>query len=344
MMRLKLLGASGLRVSELCLGTMTFGTDWGWGADEATCRAMVERFVEAGGTFFDTSNNYTNGTSERILGSLLAAERDRYVIATKYTLRNTADDARNPNLGGNSRKSMLRSVEQSLRNLRSDYIDLLYLHMWDETTPVDEVLRAADDLVRAGKVLYFAFSDTPAWVVAYAVARAEAMGWTHPVAMQAPYSLLDRAVEREILPMARALDLAFLPWGLLESGTLTGKYSRPGDEPRRQSRASERELAAGEAVARLATEMGCSPAQLAIAWVRQQPGLIIPILGCRSEAQLLDNLGALELRLSDEQMAALEGIAGFSIGFPNDFLHSAHVRRMIFGDTFARLDNHRARP
>jgi aryl-alcohol dehydrogenase-like predicted oxidoreductase len=343
MMRLKLLGASGLRVSELCLGTMTFGTDWGWGADEATCRAMVERFVEAGGTFFDTANNYTNGSSERILGALLAEERDRYVIATKYTLRNTAGDARNPNLGGNSRKSMQRSVEQSLRNLRSDYVDLLYLHMWDETTPVDEVLRAADDLVRAGKVLYFAFSDTPAWVVAYAVARAEAMGWTRPVAMQAPYSLLDRAVERETMPMARALDLAFLPWGMLEGGTLTGKYSRPGDEPRRQSGASEQERAAGEAVARMAAELGCTPAQLAIAWVRQQPGQIIPILGCRSAAQLDDNLGALDVRLSEEQLAALGNLAGFSLGFPNSFLHSNHVRGLIFGDTFARLDNHHAR-
>jgi aryl-alcohol dehydrogenase-like predicted oxidoreductase len=343
MMRLKLLGASGLRVSELCLGTMTFGADWGWGADEATCRAMVERFVAAGGTFFDTANNYTNGSSERILGALLAEERDRYVIATKYTLRNTAGDAGNPNLGGNSRKSMLRSVEQSLRNLRSDYVDLLYLHMWDETTPVDEVLRAADDLVRAGKVLYFAFSDTPAWVVAYAVARAEAMGWTRPVAMQAPYSLLDRAVERETLPMARALDMAFLPWGMLEGGTLTGKYSRAGDEPRRQSDASEQERAAGEAVARMAAEIGCTPAQLAIAWVRQQPGLIVPILGCRSAAQLDDNLGALDVRLSDDQVAALDGLAGFSLGFPNSFLHSPHVRGLIFGDTFARLDNHHAR-
>lgn len=343
MMRLRLLGASGLRVSELCLGTMTFGSDWGWGADEATCRAMVERFVEAGGAFFDTANNYTNGSSERILGNLLAEERDRYVIATKYTLRNTAGDARNSNLGGNSRKSMQRSVEQSLRNLRSDYIDLLYLHMWDETTPVDEVLRAADDLVRAGKVLYFAFSDTPAWVVAYAVARAEAMGWTRPVAMQAPYSLLDRAVERETMPMARALDLAFLPWGMLEGGTLTGKYSRPADEPRRQSGASEQERAAGEVVARMAAELGCTPAQLAIAWVRQQPGQIIPILGCRSVAQLDDNLGALDVRLSQEQLEALGGLAGFSLGFPNSFLHSNHVRGLIFGDTFARLDNHHAR-
>jgi aryl-alcohol dehydrogenase-like predicted oxidoreductase len=337
-MRLKLLGASGLRVSELCLGTMTFGTDWGWGADEATCRAMVERFAEAGGNFLDTANNYTNGSSEGIIGTAIAPERDRYVVATKYTLRNTALDAQDANLGGNSRKSMARSVERSLRNLGSDYIDLLYLHMWDETTPVDEVLRAADDLVRAGKVLYFAFSDTPAWVVSYAVARAEAMGWTRPVAIQVPYSILDRAVEREVLPMARRLDLALLPWGILEGGVLTGKYSRASDEPRRQSAAAEGEVAAGEAVAGIAAELGATPAQVALAWVRGQAGLIIPILGCRTLAQLDDNLGCLQVQLSGEQRAALDKLAGFSLGFPNSFLHSPHVRGLIFGDTFARLD------
>lgn len=341
MMRLKLLGASGLRVSELCLGTMTFGTDWGWGADEAASQAIFERFVAAGGSFIDSANNYTNGTSERIVGGLIAAERDRYVVATKYTLRNTALDAQDANLGGNSRKSMLRSVERSLRNLATDYVDLLYLHMWDETTPLDEVLRGADDLVRAGKVLYFAFSDTPAWVVSAAVTRAEAMGWTRPVAVQAPYSILDRGVERELLPMSRALDLAFLAWGALEGGVLTGKYSRAGAEPRRQSAASEQELAAGEAVVAMAAQLGCTPAQLALAWVRQQPGQLIPILGCRSEAQLLDNLGCLDVRLADEQLAALGALAGFSLGFPNGFLHSPHVRNLIFGDSFARLDNHR---
>jgi aryl-alcohol dehydrogenase-like predicted oxidoreductase len=342
MLRLKLLGASGLRVSELCLGTMTFGTDWGWGADEVASRTIFERFVAAGGNFIDTANNYTNGSSERILGRLIAGERDCYVMATKYTLRNTALDTHDANLGGNSRKSMLRSVERSLRNLGTDYIDLLYLHMWDETTPIDELLRAADDLVRSGKILYFAFSDTPAWVVSAAVARAEAMGWTRPIAMQAPYSLLDRAVERELLPMCRALDLAFLPWGILEGGVLTGKYSSASAEPRRRSQADESERAAGEAVVRLAAEIGCSPAQLALAWVRQQPGQIIPIVGCRSLAQLEENLGCLDVRLGDQQLAALGELAGFSLGFPYSFLRSPHVRGLIFGDSFARLDNHRS--
>lgn len=341
MMRLKLLGASGLRVSELCLGTMTFGTDWGWGADEASARAIFERFVESGGNFIDTANNYTNGSSERIVGELIAAERDRYVVATKYTLRNTALDPHDANLGGNSRKSMARSVERSLRALRTEYLDMLYLHMWDDTTPVDEVLRAADDLVRAGKVLYFAFSDTPAWVVAYAVARAEAMGWTRPVAIQVPYSLFRRDIEREIAPMARALDLTLVPWGVLGGGALTGKYSRPADAPRREAQVSEAYLTAGEAVARLAAEIGCTPAQAALAWMRQRPGQVIPLLGCRSEAQLVENLGCLELRLDDEQLAALDAVSGFTSGFPASFLHSPHVRNLIFGDTFARLDQHR---
>jgi aryl-alcohol dehydrogenase-like predicted oxidoreductase len=343
MMRLKLLGASGLRVSELCLGTMTFGTDWGWGADEATSRAIFERFVAEGGNFIDTANNYTNGASERFVGGLIAAERDRYVVATKYTLRNTALDAHDANGGGNSRKSMARSVERSLQALRTDYIDLLYLHMWDETTPVDEVLRAADDMVRAGKLLYFAFSDTPAWVVSYAVARAEAMGWTRPVAIQAPYSLFRRDIEREIAPMAQALDLALIPWGVLGGGALTGKYSRQGDEPRREDSVSAAYLAAGEAVARVAAEVGCTPAQAALVWVRQQPGLVIPLLGCRTLAQLEDNLGCLEVVLPAPQREALDSVVDFTPGFPTSFLHSAHVRNLIFGDSFARLDQQRRR-
>jgi aryl-alcohol dehydrogenase-like predicted oxidoreductase len=341
-MRLRLLGKSGLRVSELCLGTMTFGEDWGWGADKSTSRRIFERFAEAGGNFIDTSNNYTNGTSEQIVGECIQAERDRFVVATKYTLRLTTGNANDANLGGNSRKTMHRSVENSLRRLNTDYIDLLYLHMWDYVTPVEEVLRGVDDLIRAGKVLYFAFSDTPAWVVSYAIAKAEDFGWSRPLAIQIPYSLLNRAVERDVLPMAREHDLAILPWGLLESGALTGKYSTPGDEPRRESRVGEHERVAGDIVVRIAGQIGRTPAQVAINWVRQQPGNVIPTLGCRSEKQIDDNLGCLEFRLTDEQMAELDKIADFKLGFPNSFLHSAHVRELIFGDTFAILDQNRA--
>ena len=289
-MKFRLLGPSGLRVSELCLGTMTFGEDWGWGADEATSRKIFEAFSEAGGNFIDTSNNYTNGTSERFVGTFTKDERDRFVIATKYSLRLLTGDARDINLGGNSRKSMLRSVENSLRRMDTEYIDLLYLHMWDFTTPVEEVLQAVRDLITSGKIMYFAFSDTPAWVVSYTVAKAETYGWPSPVALQIPYSLLDRSVERAELPMARAHNLAILAWGLLEGGVLSGKYSQPSDEPRRESRVGERALEAGEKVARIAEEIGCTPAQVAIRWIRNQPGNLIPVLGCRTENQIRDNL------------------------------------------------------
>jgi aryl-alcohol dehydrogenase-like predicted oxidoreductase len=337
-MRLRLLGPSGLRVSELCLGTMTFGTDWGWGADRQTSQKIFDVFASAGGNFVDTSNNYTNGTSEQFIGEFIGNERDRFVVASKYTLRAAPDEKTNANLGGNSRKSMLRSVENSLRRLGTYYIDLLYLHMWDFTTPVEEVLKAVNDLTIAGKVLYFAFSDTPSWVISYAIAVAERYGWSRPLAVQLPYSLLDRSAERSEFAMARHHGLAILTWGMLEGGVLTGKYSRPADGPRREKEAGARELAAGEAIARIAAQIGRTPAQVAINWVRQQPGNIIPILGCRTQAQIEDNLGCLDFNLSDDQMAELETVAPFSPGFPGSFLHSAHVRGLIFGETWKVLD------
>ena len=342
-MRYKLLGTSGLRVSELCLGTMTFGEDWGWGASEAESRRIFDRFAQAGGNFIDTANNYTNGTSERIVGDCIRSSRDRYVVATKYTLRLRPDDPQDANLGGNSRKSMLRSVDGSLRRLDTEYIDLLYLHMWDFTTPVEEVLQAASHLIASGKVLYFAFSDTPAWVVSAAIASARGHGWPGPVAIQVPYSLFDRSVERDVLPMARACDLAVLAWGVLESGVLTGKYDSEPAGPRRQSSATEAELAAGVAVVRMAKELGRSPAQVAVNWVRQQCGNLVPILGCRTLAQLEDNLGCLDFTLAGEDIAALGAVSDFRLGFPNSFLLSDHVRQLIFGDTFALLDSERAR-
>jgi len=322
---------------------MTFGNDWGWGADKAASRAIFDCYADAGGNFVDTSNNYTDGSSERFVGEFIHDERDRFVLATKFSLRVKTGNARDANLGGNSRKSMVRSVEDSLRRLNTDYIDLLYLHMWDFTTPVEEVLETAETLVRAGKVLYFAFSDTPAWVVSYAIATAERYGWPRPVALQTPYSILDRSVERAELPMARTYGLAHLGWGVLEGGILSGKYSQPANgEPRRESGVGERELAAGEAVARVAAEIGRTPAQVAINWVRQQPGNPIPIIGARTAAQMGENLGCLDFRLTEEQMAVFDALANFRPGFPNAFLHSDHVRELIFGDTFALLDQGRA--
>lgn len=344
-MRYTLLGRSGLRVSELCLGTMTFGEDWGWGASKEVSRAIFERFVEAGGNFIDTSINYTNGTSENFVGDFTSAERDRYVIATKYTLTSTENS--DPNVGGNHRKNMRRSVEQSLRNLRSDYIDLLYLHVWDHTTPVDEVLRGLDDLVSQGKVNYLAISDTPAWVVAEANMLAELRGWTRLIALQVPYSLLGRDIERAELLMAKRWEMTVLPWGILSAGLLTGKYASKNAEPKRlnvQSLTPHQQQVV-DAVQAIAEESGRSPSQVAINWVRQQHARaeIIPILGARSLAQLEDNLACLEWTLSEEQMQRLDAASRIEYGFPRSFTEG-HARQFIFGQTFSQIDHPRGWP
>jgi aryl-alcohol dehydrogenase-like predicted oxidoreductase len=316
---------------------MTFGEDWGWGASEEESRRIFDRYAEAGGNFIDTANNYTNGTSERFVGQFVAADRDHFVVATKYTLTERKDD---PNFGGNHRKNLLRSLAGSLHRLGTDYVDVLWLHMWDGATPLDEILRAMDDLVSGGKVLHVGFSDTPAWVVARAAAITELRGWTRPVAIQLPYSLADRSPERELLPMAKELDLAVTPWGLLEEGALTGKYRRKADEPRRNRSAGKRVMAIGDAVVELAEEIGRPPAQVATNWVRQQPGTIVPIVGARSEAQIKDNLGCLDFELTQEEMARLSEASPIELGFPRSFLESGGVRELIFGDTYDLIDRH----
>ena len=233
-MKYKLLGKSGLRVSELCLGTMTFGEDWGWGASKDESRAVFEAFAAAGGTLIDTANMYTNGSSETITGELISSDRDRYVLATKYTFPDNPTspaNAGNPNAAGNQRKNLMRSVEGSLKRLGTDYIDLLWLHAWDFMTPVDEVMRGLDDLVSAGKIGYIGISDAPAWVVSQANTLAEWRGWTPFVALQIEYSLIERTPERDLLPMAKAFGLTVTPWSPLGQGVLTGKYN--GDAKKR---------------------------------------------------------------------------------------------------------------
>jgi aryl-alcohol dehydrogenase-like predicted oxidoreductase len=341
-MKYRLFGRSGLRVSELALGTMTFGTDWGWGADRDECRKIFDRYAEAGGNFLDTANNYTGGTSERIVGELVAADRDHFVVATKYSLSTRPDD---PNAGGNHRKSLVRALEASLERLGTDYVDLLWVHMWDGMTPVEEVVRALDDLVRAGKVLYVGCSDTPAWAVARAVTLAELRGWAAFCGLQVPWSLADRSVEREHLPLASALDLAVTPWGVLESGELTGKYLAPDGRPTRSrpEHVSSRVNDLAREVMAVAADLDRPPAQVAINWVRQQdPGcVVIPIVGARSAAQLADNLGCLDLRLSPAQLDRLSAASAFQSGFPRSFLESDHVRGLVFGTTFEQIAAHR---
>lgn len=342
-MRYKLLGRSGLRVSELALGGMTFGSDWGWGADEETSHRILNTYLEAGGNFLDTSINYTEGSSEKIIGRFLEGRRDSVVLATKYTLRENTASRTDPNYGGNSRKNMQRSVEISLKRLQTDYIDLYYLHMWDFTTPVEEVMRALDDLVRAGKVRYLGISDTPAWVISKANMLAELRGLSRFVANQFPYSLASRDPERDIIPMSRAEDLAMCIWGILGGGSLTGKYRDP-QAVKRYSSVSEKRLQLSERIVEMAGQVGCTPSQLAVNWVRQRPGQgapVIPILGVRTVEQLQDNLGALAFRLSEEQIQELDALSPIELGFPHDFLRSKEVQNLIFGETFDQIDNHR---
>jgi aryl-alcohol dehydrogenase-like predicted oxidoreductase len=348
-MRYKILGRSGLRVSEMSLGTMTFGDDWGWGAARDEARKQFELFAGRGGNFIDTANLYTNGSSEKLVGEFIKADRDRFVVATKYTLNARPGD---PNGAGNQRKNMVQSIEASLRRLDTDRIDLYWVHAGDLITPIEEVVRGLDDLVRAGKVLYVGVSDTPAWQVAQAVTLAELRGWSRFVALQIEYSLIERTVERELLPMARALDLAVTPWGALGGGVLSGKYAAGKDgaaatatdsqrAPLNQHRASTRNLAIAAVVSDVAREVERSPSQVALAWVRQQPGVIVPILGARTAAQLEDNLAALDLRLSEAHMARLAEASKISLGFPHDFVERA--RTVVLGDHHAKIDVHRPR-
>lgn len=340
----KLLGRSGLRVSELSLGTMTFGEDWGWGASKPESQRIFDAFVDAGGNFIDTAVNYTNGTSEKYVGEFIAADRDYFVVATKYTLRDNNANKADPNAGGNQRKNMLKAVETSLRNLNTDYLDLYYLHMWDFFTPLDEVMRALDDLVRSGMVRYVGISDTPAWVVSKANLLAELRGWSPFVALQLPYSLASRDPERDLLPMARAEDIAVTTWAILGGGTLTGKY-RQADAVTRYEGASEERLKIADAVVAFAKEFGRTPSQVAVNWVRQRPwggAPLIPILGARTHDQIVDNLGALQFELAPAHIAKLDELAPVDLGFPHDFLHSPNVINLIFGDTFQRTDNHRS--
>lgn len=348
-MRYKLLGRSGLRVSELCLGTMTFGEEWGWGASKEESRRMFDTYVEAGGNFIDTANKYTMGTSEKLVGEFIAPEREKFVLATKYTLTMNEDD---PNASGNQRKNMMQAVEASLKRLNTEYIDLLWLHAWDYMTPIDEVMRGLHDLVRAGKVFYIGISDTPAWIVSACNMMADMRGWAPFVALQIEYSLIQRTVERELIPMARSLDLAVTPWAVIGGGMLTGKYSKKGDKVEAKDskrmqvmnkRLSNRNFEIADVVRKISENRGLSTAQVAISWVRQQPGLIVPIIGARTEKQLIDNLGCLECELTSDDLQQLDEVSAIDLGFPHNFLQEEGIRKIVHGNAFDRIDNHRAR-
>jgi len=338
----RMLGRSGLKVSPLCLGTMTFGESWG--ADEAESRRIFDAFVDRGGNFIDTAGFYAQGASEALTGKFAARKRDRLVLSTKYALAVQPGD---PNAAGNSRKSMVRAVEDSLRRLQTDYIDLLFLHVWDDTTPIDEIMRGFDDLIRAGKVLYIGISDTPAWQVARMQTMAELRGWSQLVALQVEYSLLQRTTERDLIPAAKALGMGVMPWSPLASGLLSGKYAStpaPSAEPEggrgamiaANGRVTPAAMAVADAVKAVADAIGATSAQVAIAWTLANPVVTAPVLGARTLAQLEDNLGALDVVLEDGQLAALEAASAITLGFPHDFLDSDFIRGNLTGATRVR--------
>lgn len=345
-MRYKLLGKSGLRVSELCLGTMTFGEDWGWGSSKEESQKIYQVFREAGGNFIDTANVYTNGTSEKFLGEFIASEREQVVLATKYT--NGFGDG-NPNGSGNHRKSMVESVEASLKRLNTDYIDLLWLHAWDFMTPAEEVMRAFDDLVRAGKVLYIGISDAPAWVVSRCNTMAELRGWTQFIGLQIEYSLIQRTPERELLPMAHTLDIGVTAWSPLASGWLTGKYTKgngSGESRRLDNEMmegfvdkSDRNMAIAKEVDKVAEQTGYSASQVALGWLLNKG--IIPIVGARKVSHIEDNLKCVDVKLSTQHIKQLDEASQIELGFPHDFFKSDMVRNFAYNGVFDKIDNHR---
>jgi aryl-alcohol dehydrogenase-like predicted oxidoreductase len=344
-MRYKLFGHSGLRVSELSLGTLTFGEEMGWGVGIEESRKVFDAYVAAGGNFFDTANAYNGGTSEKFLGEMLGSERDRFVVASKFSLNMRAGDA---NAGGNHRKNIKQSLEASLRRLDTDYLDLYWLHQWDFTTPVEEIMRALDDLVSAGKILYIGISDTPAWIVSRANMLAELRGWTAFAGIQIEYSLIERSAERELLPMAQSLDLAVALWGVAGQGVLTGKYLKDPQTPDDTKRAAvtghrltERNLAVARLVQSIADSKGCSSTQVAINWVRQRGQQMIPIIGNRTLEQLRQNLACLDYPLSDDEMTQLDAAGKIELGFPHEFLARPRLIEQRFGGIQTLLDNHR---
>jgi aryl-alcohol dehydrogenase-like predicted oxidoreductase len=315
------LGRSGLRVSPLTLGTMTFGEDWGWGASPETSEAILAEYLDRGGNVVDTANVYTNGHSEKIVGDFFAARpglRDRVVLSTKFFGNLHPGD---PNGGGAGRKALIAQLEESLRRLQTDYVDLYWLHNWDGRAPIEETLRALDDLVAAGKVRYAGFSDVPAWAAAEAQTIARFRGWTPVTALQLEYSLLERTPEGELLPMAEALGMGVLPWSPLRGGQLSGKYTRdnraPADSRRSQlGEPAKRDWDVIDAVARVAVELGVSSAEVALAWVRSRPAVTSTLIGARTIEQLQSNLASLEITLAPEQLTALNKLSTPSLNFP----------------------------
>ena len=339
------LGRSGLRVSPLCLGTMTFGTEWGWGSEEEASRAVFNHYVERGGNFLDTADGYTQGRSEQMLGKFVSERglRDRLVIASKFTFNN---DLGNVNAGGNGRKNVYRALEGSLRRLNTDYIDLYWLHAWDTITPVEEVVSTLNDLVREGKIRYYGFSNTPAWYLARAHTIAEKDGKERLTALQLEYSLVERNIEREHVPAAQELGLAICPWSPLASGFLSGKYKREGASGQGQgegrllkiqgfdnpvfNKFTERNWRILDALVAAAKQVQRTPAQMALNWVSTQPGVTSTIIGATKLAQLEDNISAVEFAIPADVRMRLDEASSPESVYPYVFFGEP-FRSMITG-------------
>jgi aryl-alcohol dehydrogenase-like predicted oxidoreductase len=339
------LGRSGLRVSPLCLGTMTFGNEWGWGSEEDAARAVFDRYVEAGGNFIDTADLYTEGHSEELVGKFIVERglRDRVVLATKFTFNAQPG---NPNAGGNGRKNIYRALEASLRRLQTDYIDLYWLHAWDTVTPVEEVVSTLNDLVRMGKIRHYGFSDTPAWYVARAQTLAEKEGKERLVALQLEYSLVERNIEREHVPAAQELGLGITPWSPLAGGFLTGKYQRQGNTGQGEGRLEitkdipnpgfqkfkERNWQILDVVLEVAKQINKSPAQVALNWAANQPGITSTIIGATKLLQIEDNLRSVEFEIQPELRMKLDEVSALEPGHPYE-IFSPGMQGMVSGGT-----------
>jgi len=345
------LGRSGLRVSPLCLGTMTFGTEWGWGSAESTARQIFERFVDAGGNFVDTADGYTNGTSETLIGKFMKSsrKRDSIVLATKYTFNVRPGD---PNAGGNGRKHVMEAVNASLERLQTDYIDLYWLHAWDTITPVEEVMHSLDALVRSGKVRYIGLSDTPAWYLARAQTIAEWRGLERIAALQLEYSLVERNIEREHVPAALEPGMGICPWSPLGSGLLTGKYTSMKDVNKVEGRLgaiassgnpgfeklmTQKNFDIAAELVKVARELERSPAQVALNWITKRPGVSSTIIGATKMAQLEDNLASVEFEIPAPLSARLEAISRPPTHFPYHFFDTS-IQGMITGGTRTRRE------
>jgi len=333
------LGRSGLVVSPLALGTMTFGGPR-WGSSDEVSEAIFHAYVDAGGNFIDTADGYSGGRSEELVGGYIAdrALRDKLVLATKFGFN---AEAGNPNAGGNGRKNICRALDGSLRRLKTDYVDLYWLHVWDMVTPVEEVLQSLGDLVRAGKIRYFGFSDMPAWYVVQAGTLAAAHAVPGPIAIQVEYSLVERSVEREHLPAARACGFGVTPWSPLAAGFLAGKYRREGagasgqgrlggPNPFGETKFTDRNWRVLDALRRVATQLDRPPAQVALAWLSAQPGVTSPIMGASNLKQLHDNVASLNLRLNPEQLRELDEASALEAVFPYS-IFTPEINRGIFG-------------